>query len=104
LENSYFKVLSNSQMEECEGMILGARRDGKGDLGDNAQRALGAYKEMLEMVARVVLPDGAQQIQDLAVSEHDFHAEDTGVERPITEETNPARIRGNIPSDHTAPF
>ncbi len=42
--------------------------------GDDAERALAADKQMLQVVARIVLAQAAQPVPDAAVGQHDLDA------------------------------
>jgi hypothetical protein len=81
---------------------LGEWRRDERDLGDNAERALGANEELLEVVASVVFADSAEEIEDVAIGEHDLEARHGAVERAVAQKADAARIGADVATDLTA--
>ena len=56
-----------------------------GDAGDDTDGAFATDEQLLHVVARVVLPQRAQVVDDRAVGQNGFHAEHSAMQGSITE-------------------
>jgi hypothetical protein len=72
--------------------------------GDDAEGALAADEELLEIVAGVVLAQPAQPVPDAAVGQHDLEAQGQLAGIAVAQNRNPAGIGREIAADLAAPF
>ena len=75
--------------------LAGGRRD-------EAQRALGADEQLLQVVAGVVLAQGAQPVEDPPVRQHDLEAEDQFAGRSVAEHVRAAGIGREVAAELAA--
>ena len=73
--------------------VLGDRVQPQGQLGDRAERALGADEEVREVVAGRRLDGAAARPDDAAVGEHDLEREHVGAHAAVADGRRPARVR-----------
>ena len=72
-------------------------RAGRGaGLGDDAQGALRADEELLEVVAGVVLAEGGEGVEDAAVGEHRLQAQHRAVQAAVAQQAQAARVGGHV--------
>ena len=82
---------------------LGLHRTQDRDGRDDAERALGADEELLEIVAGVVLAHRwSHDVQDAAVCEHHLQAEHVLLERAVAQEAQTAGVGGHVAADVAA--
>ncbi len=72
--------------------------------GDHAQRALGADKKLLQVVAGVVLAQPAQPVPQAAVGQHRLQSQDLFARRAVAQHVQPARIGGEVAADLAGAF
>ncbi|CRK12468.1 hypothetical protein BN1708_010508 [Verticillium longisporum] len=89
------------RLEAEEGDVDGARalRADDGHLGDDADGALAADEELLEVVARVVLAQRAEVLDDGAVGQDGLEAEDVAVQAAVAQQTQAAGVGGHVAAD-----
>ena len=73
--------------------VLGDRVQPQGQLGDHAERALGADEELREVVAGRRLDGAAAGPDDAAAREHDLEREHVGAHAAVADGRRPARVR-----------
>ena len=71
---------------------------------DDAQRALGADEELLEIVPGIVLAQSAQPVPDAAIGEDHFDAQNELPRVAETKHRGAARVRGKIAANRATPF
>ena len=79
------------------------RQELQGHLGDDAERALGSDHERGEVVAGRALRGAAAEAHDLAVREHDGHAEHVVARHAVLHAADAARVRGDVAADRRDP-
>ncbi|KAI3488765.1 hypothetical protein L1887_47106 [Cichorium endivia] len=79
----------------------GSARRSDGDAGDEADSALGADEELLEVKAGVVLAQRRERVHDGAVRQHHLEAEHGAVQAAVAEEAQAAGIGSDVASDVT---
>ena len=70
--------------------------------GNDAERPLGADKELLEVVTGIVLAQSAQPVPDAPVGQHDLQAEDLVARGAVTQHVHPAGVGREIAADLAA--
>ena len=81
---------------------LGRRKQFQHRGGDDAERALGADEEVLEVVAGVVLLELVEEVQHAAVGQHDFDPDHEIAGDAIGERVGAAGIGGEVAADGAA--
>ncbi len=71
---------------------------------DDAERALGADEELLEVVAAIVLAQAAQAVPDTPVGQHGFEAEHLLAGIAVAQHIDAARVGRKIAADLAAAF
>ncbi len=71
---------------------------------DDAERALRADEQVLEVIARIVLAQRLEPVPHAAVGEHDFKPERKLARIAVSEHAYPAGIGGEHAADLAAPF
>lgn len=74
------------------------------DCCDDTNRALASNKQLLEIKARVVLPQLAQVVENCSVWKHGFNAEDGAVEGAVAEETETTGVAGDVAANVAGAF
>ena len=82
------------------GDVLGRRPQLQHRLGDDAERALGAHEQVLEVVAGVVLLERAQAVPDVAVGQHHLEAEHQVARVAVAQHLHAAGVGREIAADH----
>ena len=86
------------------GMCARTREELQGRRRNQSQRAFGADEEMLQIVAGVVLAQGAQAVPDAAVGQHHFEAEAKLTRIAVAQHLHPAGIGREVAADGGAAF
>ena len=94
-------VLVGGQAEVGDVDGWGALRAVDGDSSDHADGAFAADEELLDIVASVVLAELGEVVEDGAVGEDSFEAEDGAVQGAIAEETKTTSVGGDVAADVT---
>ena len=81
------------------GDVLGRRPQLQHRLGDDAERALGAHEQVLEVVAGVVLLERAQAVPDVAVGQHDLEAHHQVARVAVAQHLHAAGVGREIAAD-----
>src|SRR5205085_4440917 len=71
---------------------------------DDAERAFGAEKELLQVVAGVVLAQAAQPFPHAAIGQHNLQAQHLVARAAVTEHVDAAGVGGEIAADLAAAF
>ena len=84
--------------------MAGIRKQAQACCRDDSQRPLTADEHLLEIVARRVLAQRSQGVQNSAIGEYDFKAQHQGARRSIPADINAAGIGRDIAANLATAF
>mmetsp|Transcript_30978 Transcript_30978/g.100930 ORF Transcript_30978/g.100930 Transcript_30978/m.100930 type:complete len:299 (+) Transcript_30978:365-1261(+) len=80
------------------------RRHEQGHLCDDAERAFGADKDLLQVVSGIVLSERAQEVEHSSIREHHLQTEDRTVQRSVSDQVYASRICAHVPANLARPL
>ena len=107
-------AMAPQQGEEFDRLAGGRHRDPGGDVGarageelehgrgNDAQRALGAYEKLLQVITGIVLAQAAQTVPDAPVRQHHFEPQHEVARVAIAQHVGAAGVGGEISPDLAA--
>ena len=84
--------------------ITGSRKQLEHRAGNDPQRALGAYEQVLEVVAGVVLAQAVEAVPDLPVGEYDFQPEHQIAHVAVLEHVDAPGVGRQVTADAAGAF
>ena len=84
--------------------VPGSREEFHGRGGDDSERPLRADEQLLQVVAAVVLPQGAEVVPHGPVRKHHFKTKGEIPGHAVPQHVDSARVGGEIAADGAAPF